>query len=142
LTSWYIDETIDSIRIGVLIYFIISISIPYILARAHKKGMQLIKQQKFNEAISWFEKSIISFTKNPWRDKYRYILLLSSSKMTYKEMDLCNIAFCYSQTNNGKMAKELYEKVLKEFPENGIAISGLKLINSVEQYAIDTPSNS
>ena len=34
--------------------------------------------------------------------------------MTYKEMGLCNIAFCNSQTGNGQKAKEYYEQALKK----------------------------
>ena len=53
--------------------------------------------------------------------------------MTYKEMGLCNIAFCYSQTNDGQKAKEYYEKALSEFPENGMAIAGLNILNALSQ---------
>jgi len=47
-------------------------------------------------------------------------------------MGLCNIAFCYSQINNGQKAKEYYELTLKEFPDNGLAIAGLRMINSIQ----------
>ncbi|HEX3165740.1 MAG TPA: tetratricopeptide repeat protein, partial [Chitinophagaceae bacterium] len=75
------------------------------------------------------------FAKNNWVDKYRYLTLLSSSKMTYKEMGLCNIAFCYSQTGNGQKAKEYYEQALREFPENGLAIAALNMLKSVDNKA-------
>ena len=94
--------------------------------------MRLVKQHNFMDAIPKFEKSVDFFTRNNWLDKYRFLTLLSSSKMTYKEMGLCNIAFCYSQTNNGQKAKEYFEQTLKEFPENGLAIAGLRMMNSVE----------
>ena len=48
-------------------------------------------------------------------------------------MGLCNIAFCYSKTNNGQKAKEYYELILKEFPNNGMAIIGQRIINSMTQ---------
>jgi hypothetical protein len=51
--------------------------------------------------------------------------------MSYKEMALNNIAFCYGQLGKGKLSKEYYEKTLDEFPESGIAKAGLRLINSV-----------
>ena len=53
--------------------------------------------------------------------------------MTYNVMGHCNIAFCYSQTYNGQKAKEYYELILKEFPNNGMAIIGQRIINSMTQ---------
>ena len=50
-------------------------------------------------------------------------------------MGLCNIAFCYAQTNNGQKAKEYYELALKEFPASDLASSGLKMITAFRQKA-------
>lgn len=123
-------ESKDPFLYGALTYLILSLGIRNLVAKDHRQGMKLVKQLQFETAISRFENSVAFFTKNYWIDKYRFLTLLSSSKMTYKEMGLCNIAFCYSQTGNGQKAKEYYEQTLKEFPENGIAIAGLKMINS------------
>ncbi len=105
------------------------------LAKYHQQGMKLVKQQKFENAISLFIGSVDFFAKHQWIDKYRFLTLLSASKMTYKEMALCNIAFCYSQIGNGTKAKEYYEQTLKEFPKNGLAIAALKMINLFEGKA-------
>lgn len=115
---------------GALIYLILSFGLRTLFARDYRQGMKLVKQHQFENAIPFFEKSIAFFTRKAWVDKYRFLTLLSSSKMTYKEMGLCNIAFCYGQTNNGQKAKEFYEKALQEFPENGIATAGLNILNS------------
>lgn len=122
----------EPILYGALTYVGLSFFLRNFVAKAHRDGMRLVKQHNFMAAIPKFENSVDFFTKNSWLDKYRFITLLSSSKMTYKEMGLCNIAFCYSQTNNGQKAKEYYEQTLREFPENGLAIAGLRMINSVE----------
>jgi tetratricopeptide (TPR) repeat protein len=84
------------------------------------------------EALPLFEKSVAYFSKNRWIDKYRFITLLSSSGLTYREMGLCNIAFCYSQTGNGLKAKEVYTQTLQEYPENGLANAGLNMLTSLE----------
>jgi tetratricopeptide (TPR) repeat protein len=123
----------DPFLFGPLTYLIISFGLRNFVAKDHKQGMKLVRQQQFEKAIPLFENSVTFFTKNNWIDKYRFLTLLSSSRMTYKEMGLCNIAFCYSQTSNVQKAKEYYEHTLKEFPENGLAIAGLKLINSFAQ---------
>ena len=51
--------------------------------------------------------------------------------MSYKEMALNNIGFCYSQIGQGKVSKEYYERTLKEFPDSGIAKVALRLLNSM-----------
>lgn len=130
---YYILEFTDPFLYGALTYLIISFGLRNLIAKDHRQGMKLVKQQQFETAIPQFENSVAFFKKNNWIDKYRFLTLLSSSKMTYKEMGLCNIAFCYSQIGNGQKAKEYYEQALKEFPENGLAIAGLKMINSFGQ---------
>ena len=120
---------------GAMTYLILSITLRNIIATDHRKAIRLVKRNDFTNAIPLFEKSIAFFTKNSWVDKYRLLTLLSSSKMTYKEMALCNIAFCYSQTGNGQKAKDFYEQVIKEFPESGLAIAGLNMITSFQQAA-------
>ena len=120
---------------GALTYSLLAFGLRNLIAKNHRQGMRLVKQQKFVDALPYFEKSVEYFSKNNWVDKYRFLTLLSSSKMTYKEMGLCNIAFCYSQTGNGQKAKEYYEQALNEFPENGFALAGLNMLKSVDNKA-------
>ncbi len=129
LTNLKIEEPFI---VGALSFMTLALLLRNFVARDHRRGIRLVKKQMYSEAIPFFEKSVIFFNKNIWVDKYRYVTLLSSSKMSYKEMGLCNIAFCYSQTGNGLKAKEMYENIIKEFPSNGIALASLNLINSVE----------
>jgi len=117
---------------GALTYSIIAFGLRNFIAKNHRQGIKLVKQKKFAEAIPYFEKSVDYFSTNSWVDKYRFLTLLSSSKMTYREMGLCNIAFCYSQTGNGLKAKEIYRETLNEYPENGLAIAGLNMLTSVD----------
>ena len=80
------------------------------IAKEHTKSMTKVKEEEFNEAITPFENSYQYFKTNDWIDKYRFLTLLSSAKMSYKEMALNNIVFCYGQIGNGKMSKEYYQK--------------------------------
>lgn len=121
---------IDPFFVTTLTYVIVIIVVRNAVAKKHRKGIKLFKQSKFEEAIPLFEDSVAYFTKNTWVDKYRYITLLSSSKMSYREMGLCNIAFCYSQINQGEKAKAYYNLVLREYPENGLAIAALRMLNA------------
>ena len=115
---------------AIVTYLILSIVLRNLIARKHREGMRLVRQRRFDEAIPLFEESVNFFTRNSWIDKYRYLTLLSSSRMSYREMGLCNIAFCYGQTNNGAQAKNYYERVLQEYPKNGLAIAGLNMLNA------------
>lgn len=121
---------------GALTYLFISFSLRYSIPHHHRKGMNHVRNQKFNEAISEFENSYAYFSKNEWIDKYRFITVLNSNKMSYKEMALNNIAFCYGQIGDGAKAKEWYQKALNEFPESGLAKAGLNMLNSIRPETI------
>ncbi|GLR16159.1 tetratricopeptide repeat protein [Portibacter lacus] len=128
---WYQFDKSNFIIFGAITYLIISQLLRRTIARAHRKGMIKVKKEEFNEAIPHFENSYQYFKKNDWIDKYRFLTLLSSGKMSYKEMALNNIAFCYGQIGNGKLSKEYYQKTLDEFPDSGMAKVGLRLLNSM-----------
>ncbi|MDQ3063167.1 MAG: hypothetical protein M3R14_09965 [Acidobacteriota bacterium] len=122
----------DPIIFGALTYLVLSFGLRNLVAKNHRKGVNLVKQQKFADAIPYFQKSVDYFSKNAWVDKYRFLIILSSSKMSYREMGLCNIAFCYSQTGKGLKAKEFYQQILRDYPENGMATAGLNMLNSLD----------
>jgi tetratricopeptide (TPR) repeat protein len=116
-----------------LTWTFLAITLRKLIAKEHRQGIKLVKQQKFTDAIPFFERSYEYFTKYKWIDKFRFLTLLSISKMSYTESALCNLAFCYSQTGNGLKAKEYYEQALREYPENGLAKAGLNMLNSIMQ---------
>jgi tetratricopeptide (TPR) repeat protein len=129
---FYLFKSNDPIIHGALAYLGISFGLRTLIPREHQQGMKLVKEQKFLEAIPSFEKSYEFFSKKIWIDKYRFLTLLSSSAMSYREMALCNVAFCYSQIGEGKKAIEYYTKTLTEFPNNGLAQAGLRMLHSSE----------
>ena len=118
---------------GALTMLLLSFGLKALIVKQHLQGIDLVKQQKFAEAIPYFERSVAYFSKNAWIDKYRFLTLLSSSKMGYREMGLCNIAFCYGQIGNGAKAKTVYQQVLNEYPDNGLAGLALNMLNSVDK---------
>lgn len=133
MACYLVGRTENSALYGVLIYWGIAFILRNVVAKDHRKGMQLVKENKFTEAIPYFSKSYEYFTKYVWVDNYRYLTLLSSSKMCYREMALCNIAFCYSQIGEGRKAAEFYKKTLETYPENGLAQSALRMLESAQQ---------
>jgi tetratricopeptide (TPR) repeat protein len=128
---WSLFNEQHYILFGATTYLIISQSLRRIIAKDQRAGMVKVKQEKFNEAIPYFEKSYDFFKKYHWIDQYRYITLLSSARTSYKEMALVNIAYCYGQMGEGAHAKKVYERALSEYPNSGIAKAGLRLMNAI-----------
>jgi len=130
---FYLSGNKNFSTLAALSYLLLSTVLKYTVTRFHRKGIMQTKAGKFLSAVNSFEKSANFFAKYEWVDKYRYITALSSSKYRFKELALCNIAFCYSQIGNGQKALEYYKLVLKEFPGNGMATAGVNMINSLNE---------
>jgi len=128
---WYQFEKSNFILFGAMTYLIISQVLKRVIPKEHRKGIVKLNQEQFENAIPYFERSYTFFQKNEWVDKYRYVTLLSSAKISFREMALMNIAFCYGQIGKGKLAKEYYERTLKEFPNSSMAKVSLKFLNSM-----------
>jgi len=117
---------------GAITYLLISFTLRNLIAREHRKGIICLRRQKYDEAIINFQKGYEFFNKYKWIDKYRYIILLSSTRITYREMALCNIAFIYGQIGDGVKSEYYYTMALNEFPDSMIAKSVLNMINSIK----------
>lgn len=124
----YLLNFTNALLFGALAYLILSFGLRNFIAQDHRKGISLVKQQKYADAIPCFEKSVEFFSQNNRIDQFRFLTMLSSSKMSYREMGLCNIAFCYSQTGNKPKSIEFYRQTLADYPENGMAKAALKMI--------------
>ncbi|NRD19492.1 hypothetical protein HNV08_05490 [Winogradskyella eckloniae] len=129
---WYQFHPENAFLYGALTYLVISIALRNFIARDHRKGIKNNHAEKFKAAISDFEKSYAFFKKNEWIDQYRFVTLLSSSKISYREMALANIGFCYAQIGDGVNSKAYYERTLKEFPESVLAKTALKMMSAME----------
>lgn len=134
LTIWWIWWQISpdgAIIYGTITYLLISNILRRIIARHQRRAMKYVQLQNFETAIPLFQKSYEFFKRNEWVDKYRYLTLLTSSGISYREIALNNIAFCYGQMGNGQKAREYYERTLEEFPNSGLATTGLNMLNAL-----------
>ncbi len=121
----------EAVLPAALTYLALSMGLRYGISRAHRKGVRLMRRGAFKEAIPYFEESYSFFSRYAWVDRWRYITLLSSSAISYREMALCNIAFCYGQSGDGPNCKKYYEKALAEFPDSAIARASLKMFEAL-----------
>ena len=119
--------------IGLIFYIIFIYVLRFQIPKDHRRGVKLYKKHNFSEAIPFFQNSYDFFKKHLWIDKFRFITLMFSSKISYTEMALLNMAFCHGQIGNGKKSKEIYEQVLKEFPNSEIAKASLRMFASAEE---------
>ena len=130
---YFLNNISISVALGAWLYLIFSFALKSTLAHNHREGMVLIRKNKYDEAIMQFEKSYEFFQKYKWIDKFRYIVMLCSSRISYREMALNNTAFCYSQLGNGDRTIEYYKITLSKFPDSEMAKTALNLINSVTE---------
>ena len=128
-----------NIMYGAIAQIILWLIIRNTYAKFHKQGMDLVKQEKYLDAISFFANSYEMFSKHSWVDKYRHFLG-SSSKITYREMDLNNIAFCYGQIGEKEKSIEYYRRTLAKYPDSGIAKAALNFIDTVTENDNSKPT--
>lgn len=124
-------EWSEAFLIGAGLYLVYSFGSRAILAREHKAGMRLTKRGSFAEAIPHYEESLAFFERHAWVDRWRALTMLSSGRLSYREMALVNIAFCYSQVGEGEKAEDYYRRTLADYPDSVIARTALRLMESV-----------
>lgn len=126
------------VPIGVILYLAIFYLLRFQVPKHHRRGISLFKKKAFSEAIQHFQKSYDFFKRNMWIDNYRYITLLSSSRVSYTEMALLNMAYCYSQIGKGQESLKFYKKSLDEFPDSEMAKAALKMFESAKNVTEQT----
>jgi tetratricopeptide (TPR) repeat protein len=131
--GWWVTQSAIGIFWGAVAYLIYSFSSRMLIPRAHRRGIRLSRNQRYEDAIRAHQESYDFFTRHLWLDRFRSITMMSSSAMSYREMALINIAFAYSQIGNGAKAKEYYLRALQEFPDSAMASAALRMIESFEQ---------
>jgi tetratricopeptide (TPR) repeat protein len=115
--------------LAICIFFVLLFGLREI-PRDHRRGIKLIRHQKYADAIPCFLRSFEYFCRHLWLDRFRAIFLLSASAISYREMALLNVGFCYSQIGDGPNAKKYYQECLELFPDSGFATAALRMLNA------------
>lgn len=126
------NYTNKSFPVLLFVYYTLVLLLRNIVPIYHRKGIRQLRKGNVENAIKEFKKSYNFFTKHFWLDKYRSIFILSISSISYRELALNNIGFCYSQIGKGDKAIEYYEQGLKEFPDSILINNALRMIMSVK----------
>ena len=114
LVAWTFART-SGIFWGAIAYLALSQILRRTIPHHHRSAICHCKRQEFQQAITEFEKSIAFFSNNVWVDKYRAITMLSSSGMSYREMGMVSLGFCYAQLGDGMSARRMYEDCIRYF---------------------------
>jgi tetratricopeptide (TPR) repeat protein len=122
----------DPLIFGIAPVFIYSISVRQLVPHHHRKGMSFFKKALWYEALKEFEASYEFFSNNGWIDHYRSVILMSCTRMSYREMALLNQVFCHTQIGNGEKAKDIYKVTLEQFPDSQIAQAALNFFSATE----------
>lgn len=128
--TFCVGSIVDGFDLTLLVFFIAYLLLRFLVPKNHQQGVELYRSGDYAQAISEFEKSYAFFTKHAWIDKYRYIVLLSASKISYTEKSLINIAVCYIRMGDVNKAKEYYENTLSQFPDSEMAKMALQKLNA------------
>ena len=133
IVSWKILSPDDFWRgsiWGPAVYLLYSFGSKAILLKHHRRGIQLSKLNRYDDAISEFESSYQFLSRYEWVDRFRSITMLDSSAISYREMALCNIAYSHAQLGEDLPALQYYQRALKEFPESEQAKEGVRHIEA------------
>ncbi|MCA9912054.1 MAG: tetratricopeptide repeat protein [Anaerolineae bacterium] len=103
-----------------------------IMLRHHRAGIRQLRQGNYESALQAFEQSFEFYTAHPGLDRMRYVLLVTASRFTLREMAMMNIAYCFAQMGDKEKTLKYYQRLLREYPENFIAQNTLRFIEMIE----------
>jgi hypothetical protein len=106
---------------AVVVFLVLANLLRRIVISDFRRGADALNAKKYDEALHWLERSATFFQRYPWLDRYRYLLLLSSSALSYREMALVNRALCIGRTRSSEETDQAFKQVLREFPESALA---------------------
>ncbi len=118
---------------GAVVYLLYSNLSKVVLSRSHREGRRLTTEGHYEQAVAAFDRSYAFFSKYRWIDQYRYLVMLDSAALSYREMALVNAGYCCVMLGDLPRAKTYYQKVLAEFPNNTVAKNNLTQLTEYER---------
>ena len=88
------------------------------IPKSHRKGLYYLRKGELEGAVFAFQKSYEFFTRFSWIDTYRAFTLFSTSALSYREMALMNMVYCYNQLGKKKEAQKFHSLLARDYPNN------------------------
>lgn len=123
---------VEFILLGIALYLALLFGSRALLTRHHRKGIRQVKKGRLTEAILHFEANLRFFTDHPLLDRWRAVVIFSASALSYRDLALCNLAYCHGQLGDKERMKHFYQQAIALNPENPFAASSLRMIETVE----------
>lgn len=134
-----------------VLYGLVGGLVPVVLAQVLRRtvvrqqylAVKLMNKDMYKQALPYCEKALAFIERHPWVDRYRWVALMSPTKVSYREMAMSNLAGCYMQVGEAKKAIELWEKMQQEFPGSEFAARALRFVESMkkmEQVQVEAQS--
>ncbi len=114
----YLLDLAHYLILGVSLYFLLSIYLKVLIPKWHRKGVFFLKKGELQASILSFQRSYQYFQRYAWIDQYRALTLFSTSHLSYSEMALMNIIYCYEQLGDKKNAQKYHKILSQQFPNN------------------------
>lgn len=129
----FVSDIFSAALLSIFIVLAYRYLIRYTVLMNSVKGIKCLKKGDLEGAIRYFDKYNAFFTEHEILNKYGFIIFLSPSKYTYKELALVNLAYSYAQKGDIDQAKVYYQECLKINPQNGMAVSSMNFIKANEK---------
>ncbi len=103
-----------------------------LICHAHRRGVRLTRAGRFEEAFAAFGRSRIWFSRVPWLDRHRGILLGTAVAHSFEVLARYNQAYCLARIGRTQEAIRHLDALLADVPETGLAIElrGLLIANN------------
>jgi hypothetical protein len=114
---------LDAILVGAAPYVLYSAVARPILTRHHRAGIRFLRAGRFPEAVRAFGESRDFFARHPALDRYRFVLLTSAGRATYRELAMANLAYALARSGDAAAARHACDEALAAFPGSVLARS-------------------
>jgi len=118
--------------VGSWLYLVLANVLRGIFLKHHKRGIKQMGNRHFTEAIDAFSLSHDFFEKHKGIDKYRFLTMFMSSKLSYRQMALFNLANCYAAKSQFNEAKEKLEQFLQTAPPDEATQEALAIVTKID----------
>ncbi len=138
----------DSVRYGIILgcilYFLLSSITRKLFLSHHQKGIRLMRAEQFSEAALEFHMSCQYFTKHQNIDRFRFITMFQSSKLSYKHMGMYNLLVCHLRQEQFDLAEKLLHDLLDDSPPEELtpALEEIKKALEMVKNAPEEKKNS